>query len=56
MGGVWQNMKKQVSNYEVILPLDDEDHFLLLNGLYGAYDVVDKKVGAVLLSGDNESV
>lgn len=49
-------MKKQVSNYEVILPLDDEDHFLLLNGLYGAYDVVDKKVGAVLLSGDIDAI
>lgn len=43
-------MTEQLSNYEIILTLD-EAHSLLVNGLYGAIDVVDAKEGKALLSG-----
>ena len=49
-------MKGQLSKYDVIRPLEDGDHFLLMNGLYGALDVVDKKEGEALLSGDIDAI
>ena len=42
----------QLSNYEIILPLEDKAHYLLFNGLYFAFDVVDKAFGLALSAGD----
>jgi len=42
----------QVSNYEIIIPFDDEKHYLLVNGLYVAMDVVDTAVGEAMLEGN----
>ena len=44
----------RLSNYEIILPLIGEDeniipsHALLVNGLYGAMDVVTKEIADIL--------
>jgi hypothetical protein len=50
----------EISKYEIILPLIGEDetkirsHALLVNGLYGAIDVVTKEVADKLNSGKLE--
>ena len=43
-------MKATLSNYEIILSLDNNDS-LLVNGLYGAIDVVDRYVAEALSEG-----
>ena len=55
-------MLMNVSNYEIILPLIGEDekeiksHTLLINGLYGAIDVVTKEAADKIKSGDIEKL
>lgn len=44
-----------LSNYEIILPLDDSDS-LLVNGLYGAIDVVDRAEADALSEGEVEKL
>jgi len=46
----------QLSNYEVILPLKDKAHYLLYNGVYVAFDVVDKACGQALLEGNLDNL
>jgi uncharacterized protein len=48
--------KMQLSNYEIILPLKDKAHYLLVNGLYVAMDVVDKACGQALLAGNLDAL
>lgn len=45
----------KLSNYEIVMPLDDS-WFLLVNGLYCAFDVVDQKEGKTLAEGKFESL
>lgn len=44
-----------LSNYEIIIPLD-ASWFLLVNGLYCAFDVVDQEEGRALAAGKFESI
>ncbi|MBR5338071.1 MAG: radical SAM protein [Lachnospiraceae bacterium] len=46
----------QVSNYEIIIPFDDEVHYLLVNGLYIAMDMVDAAVGKAMLAGNPKAL
>ncbi len=45
----------KLSDYEIMMPLDDA-YFLLVNGLYGAFDVVDTEEGNALAAGDFAAV
>ncbi len=45
----------KLSNYEIMMPLDDS-WFLLVNGLYCAFDVVDLEEGRALAAGKFESI
>ncbi len=45
----------QLSNYEIIMPLDDS-RYLLVNGLYYAFDVVDLAEGKALADGKFELI
>lgn len=53
-GGIFE-MKTMPSNYEIVLPLDDS-HSLLVNGLYGAIDVVDRAEAEALSEGRSEKL
>ena len=45
----------QLSNYEIIVPMDDT-WYLLVNGLYCAFDVVDLEEGKALAEGKFEAI
>ena len=45
----------QLSNYEIMVPLDDA-RTLLANGLYCAFDVVDRAEGSALAEGRFDAV
>ena len=48
-------MNMVLSNYEMILSLDDS-HSLLVNGLYGAIDVIDRSEAEALSRGEFERI
>ncbi len=48
-------MKTALSNYEIVIPLDDSNS-LLVNGLYGAVDVVDRVEAEALSEGKSEKL